>query len=118
MNINARVQEIDALVCKGAIVDAVETFFADNAKTEDFSGAVTSTKAEMVEKMTGFTGAIAKVNGITLHSTLVGGNRTASEYTFDFDMADGSSVLWHEIILRTWNDAGMVSAEEYFKAGA
>lgn len=117
MDINTLVQQMDAMVAKGAIVEAVETFFADNANTDDFSGVKTSTKAEMVDKMTGFTGSIAKVNGITLHGTTVGGNRTASEYTFDFDMADGSSVLWHEIIRRVWNDDGKVADEQYFKAG-
>ena len=54
----------------------------------------------MVEKMEGFVGSIAKVNGITHHSTTIGDNISASEFTFDFDMKDGSKILWHEIIKR------------------
>jgi len=73
-------------------------------------------KAAMVAKMEGFLGGIAKVNGITLHHTLVGDGVTASEFTFDFDMKDGSKIYWHEIIRRVWNTDGLVVQEEYFNA--
>lgn len=116
MDIKNQVQEIDAIVSKGAIVEAVEQFFADNAVTSDYNNGQTAGKAEMVEKMTGFAGAIAGVNGITYHGAIVDGNRSASEFTFDFDMKDGSKIYWHEIIQREWNDAGQVIREAYFNA--
>ena len=116
MNIKDQVTKMDAYVAKGAIVDAVSTFFADSANTSDYGNVTTGNKAEMIKKMEGFTGAIAKVNGIQHHRTIVDGNSTASEFTFDFDMKDGSKILWHEIISRQWNDKGQVSKEEYFLA--
>ena len=70
----------------------------------------------MVAKMEGFAGAIANVNGITHHHSIVDGNVSASEFTFDFDMKDGSKIYWHEIIRRIWNDQGQVIQEEYFNA--
>jgi len=116
MDIKNQVTKMDGLVSQGAIVDAVSTFFADTANTSDYGDLKTSDKAEMVQKMEGFTSSIAKVNGITHHRTLVDGNSSASEFTFDFDMKDGSKVLWHEIINRQWNDQGQVIQEEYFLA--
>ena len=74
------------------------------------------TPKEMVEKMEGFAGAIAHVNEIKLHHSIVDGNVSASEFTFDFDMKDGSKILWHEIIRRIWNDEGKITNEEYFNA--
>lgn len=115
-NLINQVQEMDSMVTKGAIVDAVKTFFADTANTSDYGNVTTSGKDQMVEKMEGFVGAIAKVNGITHHHTLVGDHISASEFTFDFDMKDGSKILWHEVIRRIWNDEGKVIAEEYFEA--
>lgn len=103
------------MVKKGQIVEATEKFFALNAKTIDFDGTITHNKAEMVAKMQGFAGAIAAVNGITLHHTAVGNNVTFAEFTFDFDMADGSKILWHEIIRTVWLD-GLIIEEQYFKA--
>lgn len=100
-----------------AVVDAVKQFFAVGASTSDHGeGGTTSDKAGMVAKMEGFAGSIAKVNGITLHHSLVEGNVSASEFTFDFDMKDGSKIYWHEIIRRIWNDQGQVVQEEYFNA--
>ena len=108
---------MDDLVAQGAIVEAVKLFFDEESTTSDYGDVLTGNKAQMIEKMEGFVSAIAKVNGITHHGTIVEGNVSASEFTFDFDMKDDSRILWHEIIKREWNDAGFVSKEEYFKAG-
>lgn len=116
MNIKEQTTQMDGIVSQGAIVDAVKHFFADNATTSDYNGLATSNKQQMVEKMEGFAGAIAKVNGITHHHSIVDGNVSASEFTFDFDMKDGSKIYWHEIIRRIWNDEGKVIQEEYFNA--
>ncbi len=116
MNIKTQVQAMDALVSKGAIVNAVKTYFSETANTSDYGNVNTTTKDQMVEKMEGFVGAIAKVNGITHHETIVDSNSSASEFTFDFDMKDGSKILWHEIIRRKWNVEGQVTSEQYFQA--
>lgn len=104
------------MVAQGAIVEAVNQNFADEAKTADYNDVVTSGKQQMIDKMEGFTGAIKKVNGITHHHTLVDGRLSASEFTFDFDMKDGSHILWHEIIRRIWNEDDQVIQETYFLA--
>lgn len=103
------------MVKKGQIVDATEKYFASNAKTTDFDGTVTNGKAEMVSKMQGFVGAIANVNGIKLHNASLNGNVSFSEFTFDFDMKDGSKILWHEIIRSVWEN-GKIVEEQYFKS--
>ena len=116
MSVKEQCTKMDAIVTKGAIVDAVKAFFADNATTADYGGVATTNKAAMVAKMEGFAGSIAKVNGITHHHSIVDGNVSASEFTFDFEMKDGSKIYWHEIIRRIWNAEGMVTSEEYFNA--
>ncbi|MEZ4817524.1 MAG: SnoaL-like domain-containing protein [Flavobacteriaceae bacterium] len=103
------------MVKKGQIVEATEKFFAPNAKTIDFDGTVTNGKTEMLTKMQGFAGAIAKVNGIILHHTSVNGDVSFAEFTFDFDMKDGSKILWHEILRTVWKN-GQIVEEQYFKA--
>ena len=116
MNIKEQVSKIDAMVENGAIVDAVKGFFSEQVTTSDYGGGGTRNKAEMVAKMEGFAGSIAKVNGITLHHSIVEGHVSASEFTFEFDMQDGSKIYWHEIIRRIWGEDGMVTSEEYFNA--
>ena len=67
MDIRQKAIQMDAIVAKGAIVDAVQQFFANNAVTSDYSGGKTSNKDEMLNKMEGFANSIANVNGITVH---------------------------------------------------
>lgn len=116
MNLKEQVQQMDAMVAKGAIVDAVKTYFCDQAKTSDYGNTTTSGKDQMVAKMEGFVGSIAKVKEIKHHQTTIGESVSASEFTFNFDMQDGSEILWHEIIRREWNNDGKVINESYFKA--
>lgn len=116
MNLETKVQAMDQMLAQGAILDAVKTYFADNANTSDYNDVKTKSKQQMIDKMEGFLASIAKVNGITHHGTMLGNQVSASEFTFDFDMKDGSKVYWHEIIRRDWNEAGQVIREEYFLA--
>jgi len=116
MSIKSQVQKLDSIVAQGAIVEAVNLFFADTATTSDYGKSGTANKTEMITKMEGFANAISVVNGITHHHTLVDGYVSASEFTFDFDMKDGSKIYWHEIIRRVWNDEEKVIQETYFNA--
>ena len=111
MNLTA---EKNAMILKGQIVEATERFFAESATTVDFDGTVTTNKSEMVKKMEGFAGAIVNVNEITLHYTSASGNVSFAEFTFHFDMKDGSQVLWHEILRSVW-EGGKIVSEQYFK---
>ena len=115
-NIKEQVQKMDEMVSQGNIVNAVKEFYADNATTSDYGNVTTSNKAQMIEKMEGFLGAIAQVNHINLQSSLQEGNLSASEFDIDLDMKDGSKIKWHEIIKREWNTEGKVIHEAYFDA--
>ena len=115
MEIKESCQRMDALVKQGQMANAVREFFAENALTSDYNGQTTASRDEMVAKMNGFVDAIARVNGIEYHGCLIDGDRSASEFTFDFGMKDGSRILWHEIILRRWQN-GRVVHESYFDA--
>lgn len=116
MNIKEQAVKLDSIVAKGDIVNAVKDFFAANATTSDYGGNTTQSKDQMVAKMEGFAASIAAVNGISHHHTIVDGNVSASEFTFDFSMKDGSDIYWHEIIRRVWNENGEVVQEAYFNA--
>lgn len=103
------------LMKQGKMVEATEKFFAEDAITKDFTGVATNNRAEMLEKMNGFLGSVQKVNEITFHNSAVNGDVSFIEFTFDFDMADGSKIHWHEIIRSFWKDGKIVN-EQFFNA--
>lgn len=116
MNIKNQVKKMDEMVSQGDIVNAVKVFFSNEASTSDYGNVRTDGKQQMIEKMEGFVSAIDKVKGIAHHFSIVEGNISASEFTFQFEMKDGSEIFWHEIIRRIWNEKGLVISEEYFNA--
>ena len=113
MNVSKQNSELNALALKGDMISAVTQFFADNVKTIDHTGDKMDNKTEHLAKMESFLGGIAKVNGITLHHEASAEDVSFSEFTFDFDMKDGSKILWHEVLRRVW-DNGKVVEESYF----
>ena len=116
MDVKALNTQMDGLIKKGEMVAAVQQFYAEDASSADYGGVATTSKQQMIEKMEGFLGAIAKVNEITHLDTLVDGSKSASRFVFDFDMKDNTHIHWHEIIKRDWQN-GKVVNEEYFNAG-
>lgn len=114
-NLNELVAAKVELTKHGRVVEATEQFYDDNAKTIDFTGSLTSSRDEMIEKMKGFTAGIQNVNGITFHNSAVSGDISFMEFTFDFDMSDGTKILWHEVIRSVWEDGKIVN-EQFFKA--
>lgn len=114
MELTKLVAEMDDMVKQGQILEAVDKYFAPVIQTKNHNGMETTDKKQVQEKLQGFLGGIQKVNGITLHSNAVGNDATMSEYTFDFDMKDGSKVYWHEVIRRIWKDDKVIN-EQYFK---
>jgi hypothetical protein len=106
--------EKNALILKGEMMEANEEFYASNAKTIDFNGMIANGKEEHKQTRKNFLSTIAKVNQIKLLKTAVGEDVTFAEFIFDFDMKDGSTIYWHEIIKSQWKD-GLVVEEQYFK---
>ena len=97
MDIRTQATEMDGMVAQGAIVEAVDRFFAEDASTSDYNQVKTTGKHQMIAKMRGFTDAIAQVNGIKLHRTVVDGNASASEFTFDFLKVPGLDSTFDQI---------------------
>jgi hypothetical protein len=106
--------EKNEMIVKGQIVEASEKFYAEKTKTIDFTGTITNGKAEHTQTMKNFVASIAKVNEITLLKTGVGDDVTFAEFIFSFNMKDGSSIYWHEIIESKW-EGGLIVEEQYFK---
>lgn len=102
------------MVKTGKIIDAAEKYFAPTIKTIDFDGTVTEGKQATTEKLKTFVGSIQKVNEITVHHFAAENNVTFAEFTFSFEMKDGSKILWHEIIRSRWGDDQIIE-EQYFK---
>ena len=107
--------EKNSMTVNGEFDKANRKFYAETTKTFDFTGKTTNGKEEHTHAMQDFISTIAKVNEVMLLNTAIGDDMTFAEFIFDFDMKDGSTIYWHEIIASKWKD-GLIVEERYFKA--
>ena len=112
--LNDLLAEKNEMITKGQILEAVEKFFAADARTIDFTGSKANGKEEIIEEQKKMIESIKKVNEITLHRVGVGDNVTFAEFTLDFDMKDGSKIHLHEILESKWHN-GLIVEEQYFE---
>jgi hypothetical protein len=108
------VAEKNEMVTKGQILEAIEEFFAPDAKTVDFTGRKANSKQEAIDGQKQTVKLIEKVNEISVHRVGVGDDATFAEFIFDIDLKDGNKIYWHEIIYSVWKN-GKIIYEEYFK---
>ena len=108
------VAEKNEMVTKGQILEAIEKFFAADARTVDFTGRKGNGKEDIIAGQKKTVELIEKVNEISVHGVGVGDDVTFAEFIFDFDMKDGSKIYWHEIIYSIWKN-GKIVYEEYYK---
>jgi hypothetical protein len=108
------VAEKNEMVTKGQILEAIEKFFAADAKTVDFTGRKANSKQEAIDGQRKTVELIEKVNEISVHRVGVGDDSTFAEFIFDLDLKDGTKIYWHEIIYSVWKN-GKIVYEEYFK---
>ena len=110
------VQDLDAMIAKGEMVEAVEKFYADDCVFQEGNQPTrTGGKIGQEEYLSGFFKTVTNVNGITLHSQTVGDGVTMSEWTFDIATSNGP-VLWNEILRRRWENGKVVSERFYTAA--
>jgi hypothetical protein len=115
MDLKSKVTELDNMIVKGQILEAVEKFFHPNVTSMEGNEGLIEGKANKLDHLKGFFSTISAVNGITLHNQSVGDNVTMSEFTFDLQQADGNRILWNEVLRRKWQD-GLVTDERYYTA--
>ncbi len=108
--------ELNAMIAKGAMVEAVEKFYAeDGEEQEGNQPARKGGKKAQMEYLTAFFKTVTAVNGITLHSQTIGDGVTMSEWTFDLNTTNGP-ILWNEVLRRRWENGKVVSERFYTAA--
>lgn len=116
MKLQQLVDALDAQILKGDIVGAFETFAADNCVTSSNEADKTTSKAQKAEALRWFMNQIAQTNRIERFAVqLVSDNTTDSQFVFDFTNNHGESMVYNEVIRRTWNNGKLV--EELYLMG-
>lgn len=103
----------NALTKEGAILDSIDRYYADNCRFIEPDGSSRDSKAAQRVFLEGFFSSLKSFDGATLHNETVGENSSMSEWTFKMTAGDGSPIVWHEVLVREWQNDKIVSEKFY-----
>ena len=108
---------LNALTARGKMLDALAAHYADDCVFEEGDGARRLGRAAQYEHLAGFFATLKGLNAATLHAQSTGADVSLSEWTFDMTAADGTPIVWNEVLVRRWKDDRVVS-ERFYQATA
>lgn len=114
-DIQTRERELNEMTAKGQILDALAQFYSEACTFEEGDGSRRIGRKAQHDHLTGFFATLKGFNGATLHAQSVGDGVSMSEWTFDMTAADGTSIVWNEVLVRHWQ-GDRVSSERFYQA--
>jgi hypothetical protein len=114
MKVIQLVEAMDAQILQGDIIGAFETFAADNCVTHSTPSDITHSKAQKKEALQWFFNSLTSVNRVERIAVKTGADFSESQFVFDFNDRSGNTLVYQEVIRRTWKDGKMVE-EQYLQ---
>jgi ketosteroid isomerase-like protein len=107
MSIKPQVMSLIALVQRGKITEALDTFYADDVAMQENLAAPTVGLAANREREIAFFGSL-RTFSFTLASVVVEGEHAAINWLFDYTTADGTRYRMDQIAVQTWRNGKVV----------
>ena len=101
----------------GNFIDAIDTFYADDAESFDSGGIHTAGKAALLEKERSFLTTIATWHAHQAIDIVVDDTLAAIHWHFELTRRNGEHVTLEEIALQKWRGSGpdaRIVHEKYF----
>ena len=101
----------------GNFIDAIDTFYADDAESFDTGGIQTAGKAALLQKELAFLTTVAEWHKHQALDVLVDDTLAAIHWHFELTRRSGERVTLEEIALQRWSGAGTdarIVHEKYF----
>ena len=111
MSIKQQVQHLVDLVEQGRMLEAIETYYAENVAMQENLDPPTVGLAANLQREREFFGSLLSVQ-FRSASVIVEGDRAAINWVFDYTTADGQRYRMDQIAVQTWRD-GKIIHERY-----
>jgi hypothetical protein len=109
-----RVQALIALVEQGKFVEALETFYAEDASMQENTAPPRRGLAKLVAHERRVMAAYKETRGRHLDEPLVQGDRVVIHWLFEFETASGVTVTLDELAYQLWRGDKVVAEQFYY----
>lgn len=109
--------ELNRLVLEGRILDAFETFYADEVVMQENAATPVVGKTDNRERERQFVDSIEQFHGAQLLGAATQDDRSYSEWLLDLTFKGGVRVKLEQVAVRHWRDGQVVRERFYYNAG-
>lgn len=116
--LNANDQQLNEMILQGKILEAFDTFYADDVVMEEDDNKRVGKEANR-EYEEQFVDSLEEFHGAEIKSRAVDddNNVTLSEWHNDMTLEGVGRVEQQQVSVRRWNDEGEVAYERFYKLG-
>jgi hypothetical protein len=107
-------QALNQAMLGGAFLDAFDQFYGDDVVMQENQGEPCRGKAANRERQGAFYSGVAQFHGVKLLGNAVAGDRSYSEWEFDFTFHGGARYTLAEVAVRRWEDGKVVHERFYW----
>lgn len=109
--------DLNRLVLEGRILDAFETFYADEVVMQENAATPVVGKRDNRERERRFVDSIEQFHGAQLLGAATQDDRSYSEWLLDLTFKGGVRVKLEQVAVRHWRDGQVVRERFYYNAG-
>jgi ketosteroid isomerase-like protein len=117
MSIRANVDELNAMILQGEILDAFEKFYAEDVVMSDNHQDVREGKDECRAYEEAFVNGLTEFRGAEVKSVAVNEEENVAmiEWFFDYTHKDWGDMTYHQVAVQEWQD-GQIVRETFYHA--
>lgn len=108
--------DLNRLVLEGRILEAFETFYADDVVMQENAATPVVGKTDNRERERQFVESIEQFHGAQLLGTASQDDRSYSEWLLDLTFKGGVRVRLEQVAVRHWRDGQVVRERFYYNA--
>lgn len=112
-----RVQDLIAAVQTGRYVEAIETFYAEDATMRENLGAPRGGRSTLVAHETAVLSGLERMATRDVGAVLIDGDRVVINWVFEMSGRDGVVRRMDELALQTWSGDRIVEEQFYYDPG-
>jgi hypothetical protein len=114
MNLNEALNDLNALVLKGELFEAINKYYADDVIVMEKNDVVTRTRQEALDREGAILEGVEEWLRSEIKSTAVSDQVSMTEWHFEYKHKEYGHKAFDQVTVQHWNDEGKIVSERYY----
>lgn len=109
-----RVNDLNNMILQGKVLDAFESFYANNVTMQENENVVTVGKDACRLNEEVFVNGLTDFRKVAVKNVLISDNISVVEWDFDFTHKDWGKRTYTQVSVQRWNEEGQIVNEKFY----